>query len=204
MNQKLHIFYILLCLTALTDWAYGRSPKRPVESPEPTPSPVFTPVPFPPVFVTMGKDIGPSVDLKFAQEALDHLNRVVVSDCFKNDTLSEFKSTNNVLGIVYKTPRDAVNAYLAGAPYALDLRWYYKRFGSVVGYTYNWKDSIESLGSETRIWSNTRMMGDAKDYASHLAHELSHQARAGGFVHYTVHQGSFPYEIGDLVYKCLR
>lgn len=198
---------VLLLTRSLSLEAYGRA-NKPIHDPGPTataaPTPEPTRPPFDPVpFVRLGKDIGPSVDVKFAQEALDHLNKVVKTDCFLKDSLWDFKSTNNVMGVVYGTAREALNAYLAGAPYDLDVRWYYKRFGSVVGYTYNFKVG-DSGPSETRIWSNTRMMGSSKDYAAHLAHELSHQARAGGFVHYTVHQGSFPYEIGDLVEKCLN
>lgn len=154
-------------------------------------------------FVILGTDLGPSVNKKFAQEALDHMNRVVESDCVKNELLKhEFKSLKNIEPPQVKERLDAYRRYISGAPYALNLRWYRKSLGNVIGYTYNYKSG--SKASETRIWSNTRMMSTPKRYAAHLAHELSHQARAGAFVHYSFHQGSFPYEIGDIFGACLN
>lgn len=169
--------------------------------PSSTPSPL--PISEPKTFVTLGKELGPSVKKPFALEALAHMNRVIANGCVKTEWLKHsFKSLKNIDGVQVKDHAEAYKRYVAGAPYALDLRWYYKGWPSkVVGYTYNYKSGTQK--SETRIWSNTKMMSTAKRYAAHLAHELSHQARAGAFVHYSFHQGSVPYEAGDIFATCI-
>jgi len=191
--------------------AFGRATKRAPEStpspaaeasPSPSASPAQGPIPQG-VLATIGKDTGSNVDRNFAQGALDELNRVVASGCVRTEfTKGSVTSLHNIDGKQVQTKIEAYERFVAGAPYALDLRWYSK-FGKTVGYTYTYKDAAEKGPSETRIYSNTRMMGTKQDHAAHLAHELSHQARAGGFVHWTVHQGSTPYEIGNAVDRCL-
>lgn len=176
-------------------------------TPSPSPSPSIPPVLSPGTFVTMGEDLGSSVDRAYAAQALALMNRAYVNGCLRSsiEHHNGFKSFNTVFDVSPKTAKVAADEYLGGAPYALDLRWYYKWTSKVIGYTYNFRDDDWNGKSETRIWSNTKYIGnDPKPYAAHLAHELSHQARAGGFVHYTIFGGSFPYEVGDLMEACLR
>jgi hypothetical protein len=145
------------------------------------------------------------VDRAFAARALALMNRAEASGCLKEKVESHhFLSLNSVFTPGVKNSTEAYQEYTAGAPYALDLRWYSKTFTSVIGYTYNFRDDNWDAPSETRIWTNTRKLGDERMYAAHLAHELSHQARAGGFVHYTVFGGSFPYDVGDMMGECVR
>jgi len=171
--------------------------------PSSTPSPL--PISEPKTFVTLGKELGPSVNKSFALESLSHMNRVIANGCVKMEWLKHsFKSLKNIDGVQVKDRAEAYKRYVAGAPYALDLRWYYKGWPSkVVGYTYNYRAGSKPKASETRIYSNTAKMGTSKRYAAHLAHELSHQARAGAFVHYSFHQGSVPYEAGDIFATCI-
>lgn len=180
-----------------------RAPAPPVPSPKPLPS--SSPMPsggYP--FVILGSDTGASVDRAFAQRALGYMNRAFVNGCLRASIEAHgFKSLNTVFDVSPSGSKMAAQEYLAGAPYALDLRWYKKLATRAIGYTYNFRDNDWSGKSETRIWTNTRKLGNEKMYASHLAHELSHQARAGGFVHYTIFGGSFPYDIGDIMANCV-
>lgn len=207
MKIYLAVFSIAVAVSAFAG-GKGRPKLEPSPSPvasvSPSPSPVATGKSVP--FVKLGSDIGPSVNVAFANRALDLMNQAIESGCVKRKSWGHpFESFNSVFTPGVTSTSEAYRTYLAGAPYALDLRWYYKGWPSkVVGYTYNFRDDDWNGKSETRIWSNTRFMGSEREYASHLAHELSHQARAGGFVHYTVHQGSFPYEIGDIMAECLN
>lgn len=161
--------------------------------------------------VTMGPNIGSSVDRKIAQKALDELNRIYKSGCLKKEFLARpITSLHNVEGKQVKTKSAAWDLYTKNAPYPLDIRWYSKR-GRTVGYTYVWlggKDCHRKPGcqTETRVYSNTRIIGkySAASYAAHLSHELSHQARAGGFVHWTKFNGSVPYEMGHAAKKCFK
>lgn len=170
-------------------------------SPSPMPSPTASSVPF----VVLGKDLGTSVDIAFAERTLKLMNDAVASGCVKRKVWThDFQSFNSVFTPGVTTAAEAYRTLIAGSPYALDLRWYYKGWPSkVIGYTYNFKDDDWNGKSETRIWSNTRFMGDERQYGSHLMHELVHQARSGGFTHYTIFQGSFPHEIGDIMAECL-
>lgn len=186
--------------------------RAPVAEPSPIVSPVATasPSPIPPVlspgtFVVLGQDLGPSVRGDFAARALALMNRAYANGCLRSGIEHHnFSSLNTVFEVSPITPARAAEEYLKHAPYALDLRWYYKWTSKVIGYTYNFRDDNWDAGSETRIWSNTKYIGtDPKPYAAHLAHELSHQARAGGYVHYTVFGGSFPYDVGDIMALCL-
>lgn len=152
-------------------------------------------------FANFGSGSGPNVDRVFANKAIKYLNDAFASGCVKDKIIwNDFKSLKNIDGKQVKGNLEAYIRLTDKAPHALDLRWYSKRFTKVIGYTYNYNGKK----SETRIWSNTRKMSDEKSYASHLAHEISHQARAGGFVHYTIHEGSVPYELGRIVYECLK
>lgn len=158
------------------------------------------PVPVTKSFVYLG-ETGPSVDEAFAQKAINEMNRVYANGCMEKEFLNhEFKSLKNIDGAQVKTKAEAWARYRGGAPYKLDLHWYKKAFSNVVGYTYNYNGKA----SETRIWSHTKFIYSVKEYANHLFHELSHQARAGGFVHYTFFQGSVPYELNDIAAICLR
>ncbi len=156
----------------------------------------------------MTYDPSSTIEKSFAELPLALMNK-----CYQTGKLKElwlkhkFVSFNCVFDKCPKTNLDAYNEYVKGAPYALNLRWYTSRpFSSVVGYTYNYYDNNQKGGkSETRIWSNTRVVKyyTAVDTAAHWAHELSHQVRAGGFVHYTIFDGSTPYEAGDIMEECL-
>jgi hypothetical protein len=156
------------------------------------------------------------VDRVFAQKAVDIMNRHVASGCLKEKFQKRsVTSLHNVEGVQVKTKEEAYNKFLANAPYKLDLRWYKKSFSNVIGYTYNWLDGMDAdrcynksspqCPTETKIYSNTNIISgySAGDYAAHLIHELSHQARAGGFVHWTVFDGSTPYEIGYAMDDCV-
>jgi hypothetical protein len=175
----------------------------PVEQPSPSPQ-IITPGK---TFVyAVESELGPSVKVDFAVRALKLMNTAFENRCLEAGIKAHrFLSLNSVLTPGVGTSDDASKEYLGGAPYALALRWYYKAWPTkTIGYTYNYlNDDWESGKSETRIWSNTRFITNEKMYAAHLAHELSHQARAGGFVHYTVFSGSFPYDVGDIMAKCV-
>lgn len=155
-------------------------------------------------------DANSTIEKSTAKPALDLMNKCFQSGKLKELWLShKFVSFNTVFDVSPHTNAEAWNEYSKGAPYALELHWYRTRspFSSVMGYTYNFSDDDwSSTKSETRIWTNSRTMGNAsaKDLAAHWAHELSHQARAGGFVHYTIFDGSTPYEAGDIMEECLK
>lgn len=164
----------------------------------------------------MGTNIGSNVDKVFAQNALDIMNKFVANGCLHDKFLKRsITSLKNVEGPQINDKEKAFQAYLANAPYALDLRWY-KQSGNVIGYTYNWLDGLdeddcynqakEVCPTETKIYSNTSIISDYTpgDYGAHLTHESSHQARARGFVHWTVFDGSFPYEIGYAMDDCVN
>ena len=210
-------WFIISLLFTVSAFGFGGSSKpspkpktSPVVSisPDPVPSESYTAPPegIPVEFVKLGTNLGPSVKKAYAQTAIDKLNKVVANGCFREQFLKHtFKSLKNIDGPQVKTRLEAYDRLIKGAPYALDLRWFYKGWPSNgVGYTYVYKNSKKSQGSETRIWSNTRYMTSTDRYAAHLAHELSHQARAGGFVHYDFHQGSVPYETGDIAAICIK
>lgn len=168
---------------------------------EPNEQPVAVTVPQgDKILVTLGKDIGPSVNVEFAKKALNVLNAIYSNGCLEREFMSfKFKSLKNVDGAPVKSNAEAFGRLVQNAPYALDVRWYLKRLSKTIGYTYNYNGSK----SETRIWSNTKYIYTPEGYAAHLLHELSHQARAGGFVHYTIFEGSVPYGLGDIADKCI-
>jgi hypothetical protein len=144
--------------------------------------------------------------LELTLKGLENLNKVVANGCLEKKVLSyKFKTLERDPEPSIKTSKEAWELYTKNAPYELDIRFYYKRASKTVGYTYFYKDNVKSLGSETRIWSNTKFIsGDPKDAAAHWGHELSHQERAGGFGHWTRFDGSFPYVVGELIGECLR
>lgn len=145
------------------------------------------------------------------------MNEHVASGCLKEKfMLRSLTSLKNVEGPQIKDKEAAFDAFLANGPYPLDVHVYRPRFPSnVIGYTYNWYDGLDQekcynkatpvCPTETRIYSNTRIISgfSAGDYAAHLTHETSHQARARGFVHWTVFDGSFPYEVGYAMDDCV-
>jgi len=178
--------------------------------PEPvTPPPVIIdPVPAAGDLVLFGEGASPTlkpggIDYEWGKKALGAMNEAHKSGCLKAKVLSHtFKSLHSVVEpTLAKTQvEEAYARFVKNAPYALDANWYSTRAG-VIGYTYNYRGTE----SETRIWTNTKMdWTNPLEYSAHLAHELSHQARAGGFVHYTVFAGSFPYDIGDLMWECVN
>jgi len=187
-------------------WGSGfarKSLPQPAPSPvQPTPVATATATPSGKVLAELG-DLGPNVDRVFAQKALDYLNRAYASGCLQREFLKyRFVSLNNIDGKRVESRQEAYNRYVAGAPYRLDLRWYKQSLSKTIGYTYVYKDGEDSGPTETRIYSNTKFMVTPEDYGNHLGHELSHQARAGGFVHYTVFEGSVPYGVNDILDNC--
>lgn len=192
--------------------------KRPEATPSPTPIVSPTPSPSPSATPT-GEDLvsydpASGIEKSFAMAGIDLLNQAFKSGCIKKKFETwNFKSVKNIEMPLVQNKAEAYERFIAGRPYALNLRWYSTLKG-VVGYTFNWLDGIDyqkcynaagGCKSETKIYSNSRIVKyyTPKDRAAHWAHELSHQARAGGFVHWTFHAGSFPYEIGDIVESCL-
>lgn len=182
-----------------------------------TPTPTVVPEPTAtvapsatPTDTFVSYDPASGIDKAFAQPAIDLMNKCYQSGKLRTLWLThKFVSFNSVFEKSPHTNEEAYNAYVAGKPYALNLRWYYTR-SSIIGYTYNFYDDSDaswaSGKSETRIYSNHNAVAywGPKDVAAHWAHELSHQARAGGFVHYTIHDGSTPYEAGDIMEECLK
>jgi hypothetical protein len=191
----------VLCLIALSACSTVRVPDVIYEST--APSPVESKL-----FVTY--DPASTIEKSFAQPALDLMNKCYSSGKLKELWLKhKFKSFNTVFDISPKNNLDAYNEYVKGAPYALTLLWYRTKnpYSSVVGYTYNFANNDwGSTKSETRIYSNSRIVGSygPKDLSAHWAHELSHQVRAGGYVHYTIFDGSAPYEAGNIMEECVQ
>lgn len=215
LDSALKVFIAILLIGFLTQ-ALAFSKKRPVDPlPSPTPVATVSPTPSPsasPAPVSgdlVSYDPASGIEKSFAQPGIDLMNQ-----CYRSGKLKElwmkhkFVSFNSVFEKSPKTNAEAWEEFTRGAPFALNLRWYFTR-PKIVGYTYNFYDdsaaSWKSGKSETRIFSNKNTVGyyNAKDRAAHWTHELSHQARAGGFVHYTIFQGSAPYEAGDIMEECV-
>lgn len=184
----------MLLLILFTSFVHAASKAPPV-----APSPIPTPKPL--VYVY---NYGQSVNKALADDAVEKLNRVYLSGCLER-RFSQWpiKTTENVFGIKYKNQTEAFKVFEAKRPYKIDLRWYTTERTDSIGYTYNFHLEKGAPFSEERIWSNQAKIKTSTFYASHIAHELSHQARTGGFGHYSYHQGTFPYEIGDVVWDCL-
>lgn len=210
---------LILILLAILVYptAYARAPKKVnvdvVEIPAGTvePTPIDGSIKF-----RLGSGTGSNVDKIKAQRAIDIMNKFVNNGCLLEKFLARsVTSLKNVEGPQVKNKREAYNRFIAGAPYDLDLRWYSKWGSNVIGYTYNWIDGYDAdkcynkekpvCKSETKIYSNTNIISgySSGDYAAHLIHEISHQARTGGFVHWTVHSGSGPYEFGGAMQDCV-
>lgn len=220
--KKLNVVLLIPLLLALAGFSRGRAPAPEpspspsvVASPSPAPSPEPLPsgIPAPKVLVTLGAGASPSMqvggeDHEYTMAALGYINEAVSSGCLARKVLAyPFKTLERDPSPALKKTENAkaLALYYGGAPYALDIRWYTKRFSKVIGYTYFYKDNIQGGPSETRIWTNWNMLGDdPKDAASHWGHETSHQARAGGFGHWTRFDGSFPYVVGDLIAECIK
>lgn len=211
------LFVIATALMFLALDSLAFSKKKPELDPSPTPISSVTPSPSPiadagDLLVTY--DPASGIEKSFAQPALDLMNQVYKSGCLKSKFLEwKFKSLKNVEPPQVANASEVYDRFIAGRPYALNLRWY-KTYGSTVGYTYNWKDGLDAqrcydkagaCPTETKIFSNSRTVSyySPKDRAAHWAHELSHQARAGAFVHWTYHAGSGPYEIGNIFEACI-
>lgn len=165
----------------------------------------------------LGSGTGSNVDKIKAQRAIDIMNKFVNNGCLLEKFMARsVTSLKNVEGHQVKNKTEAYNRFLAGAPYDLDIRFYTKKFSKVIGYTYNWLDGYDAdkcynketpvCKSETKIYSNTNIVYNysSGDLAAHWTHELSHQARAGGFVHWTVFNGSGPYELGYSMDDCVN
>lgn len=204
-------FYRPLILIALVSLLAGFSRGvQPVPVASVSPSPAVSPLPKPSdapekpgLFVSLDKS-GSTWEQNQAQAAVATMDDTVSSGCLKTKALLHdgFRSFNTVFEQSPKTALAAYQEFVKGAPYAFTVRTYYTR-SKVYGYTYNFKGDDWNGESETRVWTNTRYAWTADELAAHWFHELSHQARAGGFVHYTIHQGSMPYEIGDLAAECI-
>lgn len=201
-------------LTFLIAVALAGGRAAPVPRPQPGPTPIVEECAAPLLkdsLVTIGKNASPEFqpgggDREWIEKAYCYLNTVYANGCLQR----------KVLGHGYLTLESAINPqlntserqkaydfYVAGAPYAVDHRWYSKRFSRVIGYTYNWIAGMPELGSETHIWTNWRMIGEEKEMAAHTAHELSHQGRAHAYLHVSTFSGSYPYDTGDLVAQCI-
>lgn len=198
---------LLICFSACKS-----SNVEPTVEPTVTPIASVTPSPtVPPVtgfLVTYDERSG--IEKDFALPALALMNKCYQSGKLRTLWLThKFVSFNCVFDKCPKTNEEAYNEYVKNAPYALNLRWYYTRY-SIIGYTYNFYDDSEeswsSQKSEYRIFSNHNAIAywNSRDTAAHWAHELAHQSRAGGYVHYTIHDGSTPYEAGDIMSECLK
>lgn len=161
--------------------------------------------------VTIGKGSSPSflqdgVDQAYAEKAQCYLNQAFASGCLEKKFLAKKFSTlerDELPALARNEAQKAWHIYAKGAPYALDLRWYSSR-KSVIGYTYFDRDNVRGAGSETRMWTNSRMGLSEKSYGAHQAHELSHQRRAGAFGHWSQHYGSVPYNMGDAAEECIE
>ena len=169
------------------------------------PNPVGTPSVVPvikPKFVQV-INYGVSVNHSFTDQAVGYLNAIYANGCIHRSVLGHvFKSLNSIIRPIAQGSRQAYERYTAGLPHKIDIRWYTMAESNTLGYTYNFRGNTGE--TETRIFSNTKYHSSPKAYAGHLAHEISHQAQAGGFVHYTIHKGSFPYDIGSIAGVCLK
>ncbi len=205
MIRSRFVFAFIFCVATACEPAHAGGRKAIVVAPAPSPTPVVLASPAPNAFVTLGDDVGATVNVATVKSALALMNATYANGCLRAGIENHrFVSLNSVFTPGVSTSAQAAKTYLEGAPYAINPRWYYKGWPSkVIGYTYNYRDDDWNGPSETRIWSNTRFITSAEMLASHYSHELSHQARAGGFVHYTLFDGSFPYDVGDIMAKCL-
>ena len=223
INKHLVLLSIVLLTQACSTVPKDTAPPLPTPSPTatPVPSPTATPVPSPtPEAQKIGYTIGsygPGVTKKFSDDAVAIMNKYVENGCLHDAFMArKVTSLTNVEGKQVANKEEAYQAYVANMPYSLDLHWYSKRFSNVIGYTYNWLDGLDQskcynkptpvCPTETKIYSNTNIIGGYSpgDYAAHLVHESSHQARARGFVHWTVFDGSVPYEIGYAMDDCVN
>lgn len=184
-------------------------PALPAEPIQPAPAPIPAPPATEPPFVELSPNstwLQLNWGKPLALEAVRKLNLAFTSGCVKEEVLKHVFLTRE--SDILPTPKNSEEVYarlIKGAPHKIEPRWYYKKFGSTVGYTYFWYDNIgPSAGTEYRIWTNTKKCCDnSDDLASHWGHETSHQAHSGAFGHWTVHPGSVPYDLGDLIYKCV-
>jgi hypothetical protein len=140
--------------------------------------------------------------ISIGHRAVEIINEHYSSGCLKEKFLSlNHISFENEVGLPVYNAEGAWDRLTREAPFSVDLLV----GGGVLmyGYTYTYFDGEIAGSSEFRIWSNPRKIVDAVRYASHIVHELSHQARAGGFTHERVHQGSVPYSIQLALEKCV-
>jgi len=145
----------LLLLSACIKTAQTPTPSSPTPVPtvaqsSPTP-PAQTPL------VTIGANLGSSVDLPLVKAGIAEINRIFLNGCLERKFVArKFVSLHNIDGKQVQTNKEAFDRYIAGRPYALDVRWYVgNRFSNVVGYTYNYKDGYDSGPTETKIFSNS-------------------------------------------------
>jgi hypothetical protein len=200
----------LLLILLLTSQAFAGGGSRPVPIATPSPSPVVSGTPMADC-AALGKlyvrlDPKASVEKVFAEQTLCYLNQVHANGCLERGVkASTFKTFERDPMPQVKDASAAWALYTASLPLAVDLRWYRTSnpWSGTLGYTYFYRDNVDGAPSETRIWTNSRKGWTAKEYASHIAHELAHQARNGGFGHWTQHDGSFPYVVGDRAAECI-
>lgn len=205
--MRYQLLLLLLLLNACKTTSVIVAP-TPTISPEPSVTATPSASPAQDLFVTYDPKSG--IEQSFAQPAIDLMNKCYQSGKLKQLWLThKFVSFNTVFDESPKTNEEAYAEYVKNKPYALNVNWYYTR-SSIVGYTYNYYGDLDaswaSGKTETRIWSNWNAVSGwgPADVAAHWAHELSHQVRAGGFVHYTIFDGSTPYEAGDIMEECLQ
>lgn len=197
-------FKVIVLGVCLSFHAFGMG-----NHPQPTPTdlPPVEPSTKPKLVEVINYGVG--VNRIFAAKAVSLLNEIYSNGCLKQSVLGHhFVSLNTVFEQSPHDSKQAFDEYASNAPHKIDLRWYTKLDSTVIGYTYNFRDNTQE--TERRIYSNTKYLinmsgyNTPEFYAAHLAHESSHQAQAGGFVHYTVFNGSFPYDIGTIASLCIR
>lgn len=140
-----HILPLLLILSSCT--TVKTTQEVPASSPSATPSP--SPQGSGAALdLLVTYDPASGIEKSFAQPGIDLLNEVYSSGCLKEKFLSHsFASLKNIEGAQVKTRAEAYERFIAGRPYALNLRWYSVR-GSVIGYTYNWRDGYEVINGK--------------------------------------------------------
>ena len=106
MKKQISVLLISLSLFACNKQpvASGSAGPSPAMSPAATPTPVPTATASetatPKIYFTLGTDIGPNVNKKFAQDALDIINKHVASGCLHDKfMLRSLTSLKNVEGL---------------------------------------------------------------------------------------------------------
>jgi hypothetical protein len=123
-------------------------------------------------------------------EAVEYVNDVIASDCFKKEVLNaKFTETNGLTN-------DQIFATFQGAipPIAVtmfDGTWKQNYVYKTIGY--------EDEGFPNTVFQNRYFVDNAKDSGSNILHEVAHVL---GFHHYDVFATSVPYQMNDFYYSC--